>query len=37
MLKEKNPFIKNKKIATYLINKGFESNLVWDTIKEIKD
>ena len=31
---EKNHFIKNKKIAFYLINKGYERNLVWDKIKE---
>lgn len=35
--KEKNYFIKNKKIATYLINKGYESNLVWDKIRELKE
>lgn len=31
---EKNIFIKNNKIALFLINKGYESNLVWDRIKE---
>ena len=31
---EKNIFIKNNKIASFLINKGYESNLVWDIIKQ---
>ena len=31
---EKNIFIKNNKIASFLINKGYESNLVWDRIKQ---
>ena len=35
-IKEKNYFIKNKKIALYLINKGYEYNLVWDKIRELK-
>tara|TARA_B100001758_G_scaffold217676_1_gene204629 strand:+ start:3233 stop:3706 length:474 start_codon:yes stop_codon:yes gene_type:complete len=36
-LQEKNHFIKKKKIATYLINKGYESNLVWDKVRELKE
>lgn len=36
-IKEKNHFIKKKKIATYLINKGYESNLVWDKVGELKE
>ena len=36
-IKEKNQFIKNKKIATYLINKGYESNLVWNIINKVKE
>jgi regulatory protein len=36
-IKEKNHFIKKKKIATYLINKGYESNFVWDKIRELKE
>ena len=31
-INEKNQFIKNKKIATFLITKGYESNLVWNKI-----
>ena len=31
-LKEENLLMKNKKIATFLINKGYESNLVWNKI-----
>ncbi len=29
---EKDPFLKNNKIANYLINKGFETELVWEMI-----
>ena len=36
-LKEKNQFIKKKKIAVYLISKGYESNLVWDKLRELKE
>ena len=36
-IKEKNHFIKKNKIATYLINKGYESNLVWDKLRELKE
>ena len=36
-LKEKNLFIKKKKIAVYLISKGYESNLVWDKLRELKE
>ena len=32
-LKEKNPFIKKNKIAKYLIQKGFENNLIWDILR----
>ena len=32
-IKEKNPLKKNYKIAQYLISRGFESNLVWDVLK----
>tara|TARA_B100001758_G_C18337668_1_gene572539 strand:+ start:89 stop:550 length:462 start_codon:yes stop_codon:yes gene_type:complete len=31
--KEKNPFIKKNKIAKYLIQKGFENNLIWDILR----
>lgn len=33
---EKNIYVKNNKIARFLISKGFESNLVWGKIKEKK-
>ncbi len=36
-IKGENQFIKKKKIATYLINKGYESNLVWDKITKLKE
>ena len=36
-IKEKNHFIRKKKIATYLINKGYESHLVWNKIRELKE
>ena len=31
--KEKNLFIKNNKIARYLIQKGFENNLIWNMLR----
>lgn len=34
--KEKNKFIKRKKLQDYLIQKGYESNLVQEVIKEIE-
>ena len=33
-INEKNHFIKNNKIAIYLINKGYENDLVWAKLKE---
>ena len=36
-LKEKNRFTRKTKIAKFLIQKGFESNLVWDKIRELND
>ena len=33
-IKEENPFMKKKKIAAYLIRKGYESNLVWNKLKD---
>ena len=35
-LKDKNDFIRKGKIATYLQQKGFESNLIWDLINKDK-
>ncbi|MBC8265986.1 MAG: RecX family transcriptional regulator [Flavobacteriales bacterium] len=37
LIKEKNHFKRKTKLAKYLINKGFESNLVWDKLKEMSD
>ena len=31
-IKEKNKFIRNRKIARYLQQKGFENNLIWELI-----
>tara|TARA_B110000908_G_scaffold164532_1_gene212694 strand:- start:454 stop:930 length:477 start_codon:yes stop_codon:yes gene_type:complete len=36
-LKDKNQFTKKTKIANFLIQRGFESNLVWDKIRELSD
>jgi regulatory protein len=33
--KEKNDYIRNNKIAEYLIRKGYEPDMVWDIIKNI--
>ena len=35
--KEKNQFVRKRKIANFLIQKGFENNLVWDKIRELSD
>jgi len=37
ILKDKNHFIRKTKIANFLIQRGFESNLVWDKIRELSD
>lgn len=34
-LRESNPFVKNQKVARYLIGKGFEHNLVWEVIRDL--
>ena len=36
-LKDKNHFTRKTKIANFLIQRGFESNLVWDKIRELND
>lgn len=33
--KDKNPLVKNAKVARYIASKGFEQDLIWDVIKEI--
>ena len=32
-----NYYEKKKKIANYLIGKGYESNLVWEKLRELKE
>jgi len=34
-IKDKNQFIRKTKIANFLIQRGFENNLVWDKIREL--
>ena len=36
-LKDKNHFTRKTKIASFLIQRGFESNLVWGKIRELSD
>tara|TARA_B100001250_G_scaffold411592_1_gene440621 strand:+ start:498 stop:971 length:474 start_codon:yes stop_codon:yes gene_type:complete len=36
-IKEKNHFLKTKKIVMYLMNKGYESNLIWENLRESKE
>ena len=36
-LKNKNHFARKKKIASFLIQRGFEGNLVWDKIREFSN
>ena len=35
--KDKNQFVRKTKIAKFLIQRGFENNLVWDKIRELSD
>ena len=35
-IKEKDTFIANNKIAKYAISRGFETGLVWDTVKNLE-
>ncbi len=37
MVKDTNLFKRRQKIARYVIDKGFESSLVWEVIKELED
>ena len=34
---DKNHFVRKTKIANFLIQRGFESFLVWEKIKDLKD
>ena len=36
-IKDKNQFIRKTKIANFLIQRGFENNLVWNKIRELSD
>ncbi len=36
-IKDKNQFIRKTKIANFLIQRGFENNLVWDKIRELSE
>ena len=36
-IKDGNHFIRKTKIATFLIQKGFEAHLVWEKMKELED
>lgn len=35
LLKEKNMFIRKKKVVNYLIRKGYESELVWSCVHKL--
>jgi regulatory protein len=35
ILKDKNMFVRKKKMADYLIRKGYESEFVWDCIRQL--
>jgi regulatory protein len=35
IIKEKNEFIRKKKLADYMIRKGYESGIVWDCIRQL--
>tara|TARA_X000000368_G_C23052344_1_gene722063 strand:+ start:2113 stop:2589 length:477 start_codon:yes stop_codon:yes gene_type:complete len=36
-IKDKNHFTRKTKIANFLIQRGFESNLVWDKVRKLSD
>ena len=36
-IKDKNQFTRKTKVANFLIQRGFENNLVWDKIRELSD
>ena len=36
-IKDKNQYVRKTKIANFLIQRGFENNLVWDKIRELSD
>ncbi len=36
-LNEKNIFIRKNKISNFLIQRGFEANLVWEKVQELRD
>ena len=36
-IKDKNHFTQKTKIASFLIQRGFESNLVWDKVRKLSD
>ena len=36
-IKGKNHFTQKTKIASFLIQRGFESNLVWDKVRKLSD
>ncbi len=35
-IKEKNKYIAQRKVANFAISKGFEADLVWETIRDLK-
>ncbi|MBL6657466.1 MAG: RecX family transcriptional regulator [Flavobacteriales bacterium] len=35
MLKDKNPFVRKKKVVDYILRKGFESELIWECVRKL--
>jgi regulatory protein len=35
LLKDKNPFVRKKKVVDYLLRKGYESDLVWSCVHKL--
>jgi len=35
LLKDKNTFVRKKKVVNYLIRKGYESELVWSYVHKL--
>ena len=36
-VKEKNKYLAQRKVANFAISKGFEADLVWETIRDMKE
>lgn len=35
LVKDKNPFVRKKKMVDYMVRKGYESDLVWEAVRKL--